>query len=258
MNIVITGGTSGLGKELVEKFENRGDNVIILARSVESGKGIKCDVGNSEEVKTAFVEIAKTIGKIDFLINNAGYGISGATELISVEESKRIFDVNFFGTLYCIQNALPLMKKGSKIINISSACALFALPFRTLYCASKSAVSMLSNSLRLELKTAGIQVCAICPGEIKTNFTKNRVKHFATNERYGKRIENATNNIDKHEDSRMCVQFVSKKIFKIINKKKLKPQYIIGGKYKALYFASKIFPLSCILGITGKTMGGKE
>ncbi|MDD4815946.1 MAG: SDR family NAD(P)-dependent oxidoreductase [Clostridia bacterium] len=258
MNIVITGGTSGLGKALVEKFEKKGDNIIILARSVESGNGIKCDIGNNESVKSAFAEIAKIFGNIDILINNAGYGISGATELIPVEETKKIFDVNFFGALYCIQNALPLMKSGAKIVNISSACALFALPFRTLYCASKSAVSMLSNSLRLELSTAKIQVCAICPGEIKTNFTKNRVKHFATNERYGKRIENATNHIDKHEDSRMSVEFASTKIFNIIGKKKLRPQYIIGGKYKALYFASKIFPLSCILKVTGKTMGGKK
>lgn len=258
MNIVITGGTSGLGKALLEKFEKRGDNVIVLARSVESGKGIKCDIGDSENVKNAFAEIGKTVGKIDILINNAGYGISGATEFVSTEEAKKIFDVNFFGTLFCVQNALPLMKSGAKIINISSACALFALPFRTLYCASKAAVSMLSHSMRLELCTAGIQVCSICPGEIKTNFTKNRVKNFITNERYGKRIENATNNIDKHENSRMSVEFASGKIFKIINKKKLKPQYIIGGKYKALYFASKIFPLSWILKATGKTMGGKE
>lgn len=258
MNIVITGGTSGIGKALLEKFEKQGDNVIVLARSVENGKGIKCDIGDSENVKNAFAEIGKTVGKIDILINNAGYGIMGATELISAEESKKIFDVNFFGALYCIQNALPLMKKGAKIINMSSICALFALPFKMHYCASKAAVSMLSNTVRLELSTAGIQVCAICPGEIQTPFVKNRVKYFKTNEKYGKKIETAINNIDKHEKSRMTLEFASGKIFKIINKKKLKPQYIIGGKYKALYFVSKIFPLSWILKITGKTMGGKK
>lgn len=257
MNIVITGGTSGIGKALSEKFLKQGANVIVLARSVKDEKGIKCDLSDEADVKKAFMEIEKKFGRIDILINNAGYGISGATELISSDEAKKIFDVNFFGTLFCIQNALPLMQKGGKIINISSACAFFALPFRALYCASKSAVSMLSSSIRMELCTAGIQVCAICPGDIKTNFTKNRIKHFYTNLRYGNRVVNATENIDKNEDKRMPLEFASEKIFKIVNKPKLKPQYIIGKKYKVLYFLYRIFPLNCFLKATNKVKGGK-
>ncbi|MDD3397046.1 MAG: SDR family NAD(P)-dependent oxidoreductase [Clostridia bacterium] len=257
MNVVITGGTSGIGKALTEKFLKQGAKVIILARSVENSCGIKCDLSNEDEIAKAFKEIEKSYGKIDILINNAGYGISGATELITPAEARKIFDVNFFGTLFCIQNALPLMQKGGKIINISSACAFFALPFRTLYCASKSAVSMLSNSIRMELNCAGIQVCAICPGDIKTNFTKNRVKHFDTNIRYGNRIKNATENIDRNEEKRMPLTYASDKIFQIINKPKLKPQYIIGKKYKFLYFLYKIFPLNWFLKSTNKSKGGK-
>ncbi|MDD2445458.1 MAG: SDR family NAD(P)-dependent oxidoreductase [Clostridia bacterium] len=257
MNIVITGGTSGLGKELTLKFKNQGHNIIVLARSVDEKDGIKCDLSNENDIKKAFKEIGEKFDKIDLLLNNAGYGISGATELISALEARRIFDVNFFGTLFCIQNALPLMRKGGKIINISSVCAFFPLPFRTLYCASKSAVSMFTNCLNMELKNANVQVSAICPGDIKTSFTKNRVKNFETNERYGNRIKSATDNIDKNESKRMSVQYASCKVFKIINKKKLKPQYIIGKKYKFLYILYKIFPLNWFIKATNKFKGGK-
>lgn len=257
MNVVITGGTSGMGKALAERFKNRGDTVIVLARTVEDENGIKCDLSNEDEIKSAFKTITEKFGKVDILINNAGYGISGATELIPSSEARKIFDVNFFGTLFCIQNVLPLMQKGGKIINISSACAIFPLPFRTLYCASKSAVSMLSHSIRMEVSTAGVQVCAICPGEVKTNFTKNRIKNFETNSRYGNRIKSATDNIDKNESKRMPLSYAVEKIFKIISKTKLKPQYIIGKKYKILYSLFKTFPLNLFVKATNKFKGGK-
>lgn len=252
MNIVITGGTSGLGEALKNLFERDKNNVIILARSANGHNQIKCDISNKEEVKNAFKTIRQKITSIDVLINNAGYGLSGITELLPEEEIQKIFGVNFFGALYTIQSALPLMTKNSKIINISSACALFALPFRTMYCASKSAISMLSDCLRLELAPRHIQVTAICPGNIKTNFCKNRVKIDNTNENYADVLTRANAKLKDEENNRMSVESASKKIFKIINKKKLKSQYIIGKKYKLLFFASKIFPKSLILWGTKK------
>lgn len=246
MVIVITGGTSGLGKALKEKFENRGDTVVVLARSAVGENAIKCDVSVKSEVESAFAEIKNKYGKIDILVNNAGYGLAGVTELLPEEEVRKIFDVNFFGVLFCIQSALHIMNFNGKIINISSACAIFALPYRGLYCASKSAVSMLSDSLRLELKRTGIQVTAICPGNIMTNFSKNRVKFADTNEKYGDSLQKATEKIDKEAHKRMSLDLASAKIFKIIDKKKLKAQYIVGKKYKFLYFLSKILPKSWI------------
>ena len=185
-------------------------------------------------------------------MNNAGYGVSGAIELIKKEDCDKIMDVNFNGVLYCSKAALPYMKKGSKIINISSACALFALPYRGLYCASKSAVTMLSYSLRMEVKRFGVEVCSVCPGDVKTNFTKNRVKIFDTNERYGTSIENSTKYIDSKEDKRMPVSVVTKKLIRLINKNKLPALQIIGAKYKLFYFFSKILPVNTFLKIENK------
>lgn len=258
MIIVITGASSGLGKLLAEKYRKLGHKVVGLSRHPECEDDIKCDVSNLDETQYAFSLIKEKYGKIDMLFNNAGYGVSGATELISNDSAKQIFDVNFFGVLNCSKCALPLMGKGSRIINISSACALFALPFRSLYCASKASVNLLSMSMRMELIPAGIDITCICPGDTKTNFTKNREKHFVTNERYGSRIENATLRVDKNENKRMPAEKVVKKIIKIACKKKTKPMYIIGAKYKLLAFAMRFFPQSALNKMTYKIYGGNK
>lgn len=257
--VVITGGSSGIGKEMVEIYKNCGDNVFSLARSIpQNDHEIEVDVTNEQQVKLAIEQIGTKFGKIDILINCAGYGISGALELIPTEEAEKEFDVNMIGAFIVNKYAIKFMKKGSVIIHIASACALFALPFRGLYCASKSALNMYSDSLRMELKPFGIKVVSICPGDVKTNFTKNRVKIAITNERYQDRISNSAHNIDKNQEKRMDATMVAKKIVKIANKKSPKPMYIIGAKYKFLYFASKIFPKRTLLHFTEKMFNGKK
>lgn len=253
MNIVITGSSSGIGLDLLTNLRDLGHNVIGISRSEkDSENSYTCDVSDYEKVIDVFRQINKKYGNIDVLINNAGYGVSGAIELIKKEDCDKIMDVNFNGVLYCSKAALPYMKKGSKIINISSACALFALPYRGLYCASKSAVTMLSYSLRMEVQRFGVEVCSVCPGDVKTNFTKNRVKVFDTNERYGTSIENSTKYIDSKEDKRMPVSVVTKKLIRLINRTKLPALQIIGAKYKLFYFFSKILPINTFLKIENK------
>ena len=110
----------------------------------------------------------------------------------------------------------------------------------------------------MELAPAGIDVVCICPGDTKTPFTKNREKHFETNERYENRIANATNKVDGRNDRRMDAELVSNKIYNISCKKKSNPMYIIGAKYKLLHFASKVFPLSLLLKATIRAYGGKK
>ncbi len=256
--IVITGGTSGIGKYFVEEL-SANNTVINLARSCEtSGDNIRCDVSVEADVNAAFQLIKSKHGKIDVLINNAGYALNGATELLSDEDVARQFEVNFMGVFRCVKNALPMMDKGGKIINISSACAIFPLPFRGMYCASKAAVSMLSHSLREEVKPYGIQVTALCPGDIQTSFSKNRVKVIEQSQRYGDRVDMAFAHIEKREGKRMTVDYAGKKMLKIMSKKKLKPFYIVGRKYKFLYALYRIFPLNVILSATGKMFAPKK
>ncbi len=251
-NIVITGVTSGIGAKLKEMFENDGDTVFGLSRSVEPNEfNIITDVNNREEVVNAMNQIGKN-NSIDILINCAGYGQFGALEMLTEDEIKKQFDVNVFGLVWCVQAALPYMKKGSKIINISSASAFFALPFRSVYSASKAAVNMLSFGLRMELEQAGILVTSICPGDIKTNFNKNRQANLTTNSRYKDRIEKSFNSIQVRAEKRMSNEYASKCIYKICNKKKLKALYIVGKTYKFLNFCDHLFTKNAILKVTNK------
>jgi len=255
--VVITGASSGIGKATKEKFEANGDIVYNLALEDLNEKNYyKCDISNSAEVERIINEIGQKEGKINILINNAGYGISGAIELTTDEQAKRIFEVNTLGSFYVMKHAIKFMQSGDKIINIVSACALFPVPFRSFYCASKSALNMLSYGLSMELKPLNIQVCSVCPGEVKTNFTKNRVKNFETNERYGERISNAAHYIDKRQDKRMSPEIVANRIFKQANKKKMKNMIIISKTYHILYPISRIIPIKWLLNSTNKLLGG--
>jgi hypothetical protein len=149
------------------------------------------------------------------------------------------------------------MPAGARIVNMSSAMALFPVPFRSIYGSIKSAILNLSFGLRMELSQLGIEVTAMCPGNTKTNFTRNRIKDYTTDERYGDLIRTATEANDRGEDKRMSCDEVVEKIFKKINGKKLKPFYIIGGKYKFLYFLTRFTPKALLLSITNKKYGGQ-
>lgn len=256
--IVISGGSSGLGKELVELYTKNGDTVINISRSFCScaTENIACDISSYDSVKSAVDTIKEKYDHIDILINNAGKGISGATELLEIDKIKEVMDTDYMGSLYLSRECLAIMKPKSKVVFISSACALFALPYRGVYCSAKSAMNMLSFTLKMELKRYGISVVSICPGDVKTEFTQNRIKLSATNEKYGDSPQKSADAIDCRNDKRMKKEKVAKKIYKIANKKK-GDLYIIGAKYKVFYFWQKVLPIGVFNGIVNKIFNKK-
>lgn len=248
--IVVTGASSGIGKRIKEYFES--DNTVVsLSRSSEQ-PDIKCDLSDVKSVEAAAAEIKSRFGRVDVLINNAGYGLYGAAENLTSDEIDKQFSVNLTGAVQLTRLLLPIMQSGSKIINVSSACALFPLPFRTMYCASKAGLLMFSNGLRMEVGRYGIDVTAICPGDVKTPFTKNRVKNYVTNDRYGDRIKIADEKITARDGKRMPADYAVGKMLKIIEKRRYKPMYIVGKKYKALYFLYCIVPHGMFMRFTEK------
>ena len=236
--IVITGATSGIGLALKNIFEKIGDIVIDISRT---SSDYAVDVSDDKKLKASFDEIYKNHGEIDMLITCAGYGISGATELIDEKTAKKQFDVNFFGTTNACKYAIPKMRKDGKIIVISSATAIFPVPFKAYYCASKAAVDSFARSLKMELSETNLQVTSICPCDIKTNFSNNRIKDYQTNERYGNSVKLSTEPTEKTEKRRMSLDKAAKRIYKICEKKKLKPRYIVGNEYKFLNIIRKMF-----------------
>lgn len=257
--VVITGGTSGIGLLTTNILRAKGNKVIVLAntKGEEDADFLLCDVANEENIKNCFNEIKQKYQKIDVLINNAGYGLNGALELLDSAKIKKQFDVNVFGLINCTKYALPLMSKGGRIINIASAMALFPVPYRSMYGASKAAVLSLSMAQRMELSNCGIDVCAVCPGNIKTNFTKNKEVVIDTNERYGDAIKKAQEKMDspKKEAKRMKPEIVANKLVKLCFAKKTKPMIIIGKNIHLLYFVNRFVSKNLILKATAKVCG---
>ena len=251
---VITGASSGIGLEIAKNLYNKGYNVVCVSRTepdIDFFDFYKCDLSISKEVEETAKKIIQKYPHIDILVNNAGLGISGATELLPEDKIRYVAEVDYFAPLIFSRALLPAMGEKSKIIMMSSACALFALPYRGVYCSAKAALNMLAFSLRMELKKSKIAVICVCPGDIKSEFTQNRLKFTDTNSRYGESVINSQNKIDTRQNKRMDVKKASAKITKIIIKKK-GALYIIGTKYKFLYFCSKIFSQNFMLKMTNR------
>ncbi len=248
--VVISGSTSGIGKELCELYRADGYTVIGLARTAVA-PDMAVDVTDYAAVRNAVSEIAQMYGRIKTVVACAGGGLSGATELLPVEAVENQISLNFTGALNLVQAALGFMDKGANVVFISSACALFALPFRATYCAAKSAVNMAAFGLYMELKKHSIRVTSICPGDIKTGFTKNRVKYSDGGDRYGDEPSASAQKIDSRETKRMELKPAAKKIYRYAVKCR-KPLYIVGFKYKALNFLRHVLPQKLFLDITAK------
>ncbi len=180
--VVITGGSRGIGKALVERFQAAGDIVATCATTLEgvgaSGADVAlvCDVTKADEVRAFVAEVVGQLGRIDVLINNAG--VAGATSLDPDSDDElwhRIIDVNLHGTYYVSKHALPHLPDGSgRVINIASVLGLRGVPDQPAYTAAKHAVVGLTRSLAHFAGPRGITVNAICPGWVRTEMAESR------------------------------------------------------------------------------------
>ena len=177
---LVTGASSGIGKATAELLASNGYYVFAMARRMDRLEQLRSDriepicldVTNAKAIKTTVEKIILTQGRIDVLVNNAGFGQLGAIECVSMEAAHQQFEVNVFGYACFIQSVLPQMRKQGtgKIINISSILGRIAIPGFGWYAASKHAIEALSESLRSEVLKFGIDVVVIAPGLIKTEF----------------------------------------------------------------------------------------
>ena len=241
--IVVTGASSGLGKALADALEV--DNTVIrISRSLSNSPiTFSCDVGCLESVEQVFKEIKDRYGHIDILVNSAGVGLSGATEHINEHFIRRVFDTNYFGTLFTCQQALKLMDKGSRIVNIGSLAGIAPMPFRAIYNSSKAAVHSLSYSIKMEVAPLGIEVSTIVLGAVATEFASNREKLTHCKSRYALH-EQAVDNFMQSvkDDKKMPLAKAVAKIKKILCKKHLKAFYLLDAKSRLIYLLTFLFP----------------
>ncbi|QSW88246.1 SDR family oxidoreductase [Flavobacterium endoglycinae] len=234
--VLITGGSSGIGKSIGEFLHKKGFVVYGTSRNPEKIQNsvfplLALDVRNSETIKSAVEEVIKLSGRLDIVINNAGVGITGPLEEIPMEEIKNNFETNFFGPIEVMKSVLPQMReqKSGLIINITSIAAYMGLPYRSVYSASKGALELITEALRMEVKQFGIEITNVAPGDFATNIAAGRyhapvVKDSAYEKVYGDVL--ATMN--EHVDAGSNPNEMAEAIYKIIQNDKPKVHYKVG------------------------------
>lgn len=179
--ILITGASSGIGQATALRFQQEGWNVIATMRDPSAAKAFatmdnvwvaRLDVTDSRSIESAVAQGLARFGRIDVLVNNAGYGAYGPLEAFSMDRIRRQFDTNVIGLLEVTKAVLPHMrtKRAGTIVNISSIGGQMTFPLGTLYHGTKFAVEGLSEALHFELEPLGIRVRIVEPGMIRTDF----------------------------------------------------------------------------------------
>ena len=215
---LVTGASSGIGEAAARALAQRGAAVTLVARSEErlgfivdeiSAAGgqalaVKTNVTDKNSVRDTVERTVEQFGTLDVLVNNAGLGLSGRVAELRSEDLRYVFEVNMLGPLNCVQAALPHMRRGGRIINVSSVVGKRAIPKVGGYCATKFALNALSDSLRVEVADRGITVSSVYPGTTRTAFRENsrRTKDEkrgwrpggVTPEKVGEKISDAAEN----------------------------------------------------------------
>ena len=256
---IVTGGTSGIGLAAAEQLSKDGYQVYTFSRrgGGQTGKKIRhlaVDVTDEAAVKSAVSGILEEEGKVDLVVNCAGFGISGAIEFTSVEDAKRLFDVDFFGTVIVNNAVIPSMREAGsgRIINISSVAGPAAIPFQAYYSCAKAAVDDYTAALANELRPFGIKVCAIRPGDVKTGFTAAREKKHVGDDIYGGRIDKSVAKMEKDEVTGASPKMLGRYITKVAKIPNPKPFYTPGIVYKACVVLIKILPCRLVNALIGK------
>lgn len=221
--VLITGASSGIGKITAEYLSLKGFKVYGTSRNPKSDnlsfELISLDVNKKETILKAVQLILEKEERIDVLINNAGMGITGPIEETPTEEMRRVFETNFFGAIEVIKAVLPQMRKqgSGTIINVTSIAGYMGLPFRGIYSATKGALEILTESIRMEVKRFGIKVVNVAPGDFATNIAAGRYHTPVFEESAYKEIyQKNLNLMDEHVDSGNDPKEMAVQIFKIL------------------------------------------
>ena len=235
--VLITGGSSGIGKSIGEYLHHKGFVVYGTSRDPERIQNsvfplVALDVRNVDSIQAAVAKIIATSGRLDIVINNAGVGITGPLEEIPTEEIKNNFETNFFGPIEVMKAVLPQMRaqKSGLIINVTSIAGYMGLPYRSVYSASKGALELITEALRMEVKSFGIKIANVAPGDFATNIASGRfhaplIMDSAYQIPYG----NTLKMMDEHVDSGSNPNEMAEVVYRIIETKEPRIHYKVGA-----------------------------
>jgi short-subunit dehydrogenase len=253
--VLITGVSSGIGRESAKLMAENGFTVYGASRRIDKMEDLKsCNVNlveldllEEKSIESCIEKIIAKEGRIDIVVNNAGYGSYGALEDLDMAEARKQFEVNVFGLARIVQLVLPHMRKNKegRIINISSIGGSFGEPHGSWYHATKYALEGLSDSLRMELIQFGIKVVIIKPGSIKTEWNKiarENLLKISGNTDYKTLAEKHYKMLEMADNQGSEPILVAKKILEASTTSNPKTRYVVGSGAKPAMFLRKILP----------------
>lgn len=235
--VLVTGASSGIGAACAARLAADGHRVHGACRSgrgPEGGAGAcALDVTSDASVQAGVDALLAKEGRIDVLVNCAGYGLAGAVEHVTLEEAKAQFEVNFFGYLRMAKAVMPGMRarRSGLIVNISSLGGLVGLPFQSIYSATKFAVEGWSEGLALELRPDGVDVALVQPGDIRTAFTANRLWAAAARgdeSALGRRGRAVLSIVERDESGGPPAEAVARSVSRLVSRRPARLRHPVG------------------------------
>ncbi|AEE20884.1 short-subunit dehydrogenase [Dokdonia sp. Hel_I_63] len=234
--VLITGASSGIGLAIAQYLVNQSYTVYGTSRNPKNNieKGVHMvalDVTKPATIAAAVTSVLEKEGRLDYLINNAGMGITGPLEETPDAEIKRVFETNYFGALEVIKAVLPTMRKqrSGMVINITSIAGYMGLPYRGIYSATKGALGITTEAYRMELKEFNVKMTTVAPGDFATNIAAGRyhapVLH---NSPYKENYKNTLSLMDAHVDEGMDTVIMAKVVKRVMESKNPKVHYRVG------------------------------
>lgn len=249
--VLITGARSGIGRACADALTAQGHRVYGTSRTPPSDVSeftfLPMDVNDSDSVESGVRWVLDDAGRIDVVVNNAGFGYGGSIEDTSVAEAQALFETNFFGPMRVCHAVLPTMREQGSglIVNVSSIGGIMGLPYQGLYSASKFAIEGLTSSLRMEVQRFGINVVLLEPGDVKTPFTANR-RHTAASQSspvYQDDYAIALGRIESDEMNGISAEVVGQELVRIVDAQAPRARYLVGPIYEKLaVVASRLLP----------------
>jgi NAD(P)-dependent dehydrogenase (short-subunit alcohol dehydrogenase family) len=237
--VLVTGASTGIGKCCAEHLVSRGYRVFGTSRkpspAAASGPSVEMipmDVDDDRSVTGGVQTLLERAGRLDAVVNNAGWGLMGAVEDTAVEEARAQLETNFFGVLRVCREVLPVMRKqgSGHVVNISSLGGVVGLPFSSMYSASKFALEGMSEALRLEVWRFGIRVVLVEPGDFRSNFTAARrmTKASAASAAYREAVQLSLAKQEKEERNGPLPDSIAWLVERILRNNNPRVRYSVG------------------------------
>ena len=244
--VLLTGASSGLGRSIAHELHRHGHRVYGTSRYPATDQGttgmLALDVTDDDSVARCVRSIVGAEGRLDVLVNNAGYGLTGALEDTTLSEARDQFDTNFFGALRMNREVLPVMRAQAtgRIITVTSMAGRAALPYQPIYSATKFALEGMNEALRMELAGSGIQACTVLPGDFPTGFTTARtLARRAQSTVHGERLARVLQVYERDELGGPDPLMVAQLLARLVEVPRLRVRYIVGRRQQRLGLAAK-------------------